>query len=76
VGTEECAIFHCHFNSKSLNSHGTPDGGAMSTCQQTLPCHVNVFIPLQDIPNFSPTEFRPGTCLYTQPGMMLPARAQ
>jgi len=43
------------------------DGGHVNL-QQHLPCHVaNVFIPLQDLPlALGPTEFRPGSHVYTR----------
>ena len=55
------------------------DGGHVSVSEH-LPCHVaNIFIPLQDIPlKLGPTEFRPGTHVYTRnlAPMMLAARAR
>ena len=55
------------------------DGGHVSVSEH-LPCHVaNVFIPLRDVPlELGPTEFRPGTQVYTRnlAPMMLAARAR
>lgn len=43
------------------------DGGHVSVTQH-LPCHVaNIFVPLTDVPlDLGPTEFRPGSHVYTR----------
>ena len=55
------------------------DGGHVSVSEH-LPCHAaNVFIPLRNVPlELGPTEFRPGTQVYTRnlAPMMLAARAR
>lgn len=74
----------CHL-SLVVSTPGSPDqswhadGGHVSLTEH-LPCHVaNIFIPLQDVPlELGPTEFRPGTHVYTRnlAPMMLAARAR
>jgi len=55
------------------------DGGHASLSEH-LPCHVaNVFVPLQNVPmELGPTEFRPGTHVYTRnlAPMMLAAKCR